>query len=1015
MYTSPRHHRDEVQLLQKRLQYAHRRLLTHPALTSAPSPTDMPDDSTPVPNDMLKHLFNQVVRRELNVDPSDPTSHVHCRAYLEKARSVATGPSLSAPSLVTSLSSGYQSSSLADKSLVQSVAPSPLNPSIYSPSADAAHQLLKRRREEREHQRKLADKAKLDQLQSHQAQQQELHCAQATVEPEAKSSTPTDLPEASVVDGDAEELNQSTMDDDGPTRRTRSASRRSNANDSGRAPKPSCCFCPSPEFAETLPSSKDFKANELLGPFANPKSVTGNSLYVHYECACWAPQVFTDSKTNQLRRVYEEYCRGRQLRCAHCQERGATVGCYVQKCKKVFHFRCLGPGGARRVSRYFVAFCERHAHLAEQESYKTLMNAATIADVAAAYRKDDATHGLDAPHSRYTKLRRREVELIFSTKAKVTSVSAAFHSSGIVFSHRRRTIVQRNERYKVNDGLRAVRMSALDVASGRLAYMAVVGKGDAPAQMSAVDARAAIASPENARIFLLRNLRYSPKWHKKSLYLVKNHVSGAKNRKSQHDRLSRSKSDSDSDAGEEDGDKSDADEEPEGSVMSGEKGILQPKAGLDPSYFSGRYDGDGTPLLLVSLPKRACKRVVDDGDDDDYDDVGKQSSQDPKAQPGPSSLPESNECDAVEADTNKDESPDDKTEKTLVLRPRRGRLPKRRRLQNEASEDSKSNGSSKDATDLSQPLPRSTRAPALKRLKRKDQETEKPQHDKKCSEKFDGSVAEVDDIAKACSEATAAATSAVSPSASIIAPPLEIGATASAGAPKFQKITPVSLKEMKRSDKGSSSSNLGLSGKVKSAWETFLADELPKERLLRPEDSIEDAMRNMARLWSLMTVSQREAYEERARVSATCSIETDAGKGASCRADPSLQAYLEQSRRRSRQGISHVSAREAGLFAGGHDNYGKSAAKTVRNETSKRQGSVSLPRKDKDKRGKSNSRRKNPVNESMDLDEIFPEFDVDACLESDEDDEYGENDVDDEEDYSGHSIRPPPPPRRRRK
>lgn len=1009
MYTSPRHRRDEVQLLQKRLQYAHRRLLTHPALTSAPSPTAMPDDSAPVPNDMLKHLFNQVVRRELSVDPSDPTSHVHCRAYLEQARSVATGPSLSSPSLVTSLSSGYQSSSLADKSLVQSVAPSPLNPSIYSPSADAAHQLLKRRREERERQRKLANNAKLDQLQSHQAQQQELQRAQATVEPEAKSSTPTDLPDTSVVDGDAEELNQSTMDGDGPTRRTRSASRRSNANDSGRAPKPSCCFCPLPEFAETLPS-KDFKANELLGPFANPKSVTGNSLYVHYECACWAPQVFTDSKTNQLRRVYEEYCRGRQLRCAHCQERGATVGCYVQKCKKVFHFRCLGPGGARRVSRYFVAFCERHAHLAEQESYKTLMNAATIADVAAAYRKDDATHGLDAPHSRYTKLRRREVELIFSTKAKVTSVSAAFHSSGIVFSHRRRTIVQRNERYKVNDGLRAVRMSALDVASGRLAYMAVLGKGDAPAQMSAVDARAAIASPENARIFLLRNLRYAPKWNKKSLHLVKNHVSGAKNRKSQQGRHSRSKSHSDSD-GDEEGDKSDADEEPEGSVKSGEKGNLQPKPGMDPSYFSGRYDGDGTPLLLVSPPKKTCKRVVDDCDDDDDDDVEKQSSQDPKAQPGPSSIPENNEG---EADTNKYENPDDKAEKTSVFRSRRGRPPKRRRLQNEASEDSKSNESSKDVADLSQPLPRSTRTPALKRLKRKDQETEKPQNEKKCSDKFDGSTADVDDIAKACNEATAAATSAVSPSASIIAAPLEISATTSVCAAKFQKVTPVNLKEMKRSDRGSSSSNLGLNGKVKSAWETFLADELPKERLLRPEDSIEDAMRNMARLWSLMTVSQREAYEECARVSATCSIETDAGKSASCRVDPSLQAYLEQSRRRGRQGISHVSAREAGLFAGGHDSYGKSAAKTVRHETSKRQGSVSLPRKDKDKRGKSDSRRKNPVNESMDLDEMFPEFDVDACLESDEDDEYADN-VDDDDDYSGRPVRPPPPPRRRRK
>lgn len=71
------------------------------------------------------------------------------------------------------------------------------------------------------------------------------------------------------------------------------------------------------------------------------------------------------------------------------------------------------------------------------------------------------------------------------------------------------------------------------------------------------------------------------------------------------------------------------------------------------------------------------------------------------------------------------------------------------------------------------------------------------------------------------------------------------------------------------------------------------------------------SMRNMARLWSLMTVSQPEAYDERENDSATCTIQNDAAEDASSRVDPSLEAYLEQSHRRAHQDISHLSAMEA--------------------------------------------------------------------------------------------------------
>jgi len=65
------------------------------------------------------------------------------------------------------------------------------------------------------------------------------------------------------------------------------------------------------------------------------------SVYVHHVCAMWAPEVYHDPETDELRYVMSAYLRSRGLTCSVCGENGASVGCYVPECERAFHYCCL--------------------------------------------------------------------------------------------------------------------------------------------------------------------------------------------------------------------------------------------------------------------------------------------------------------------------------------------------------------------------------------------------------------------------------------------------------------------------------------------------------------------------------------------------------------------------------------------------------------------------------------------------------------------------------------------------
>lgn len=620
------------------------------------------------------------------------------------------------------------------------------------------------------------------------------------------------------------------------SRRTRSASSRLRRR-SGNSTPSECCFCPDPNLFD----GKEIES-ELIGPFVNRRGQA--KLFVHFDCACWAPQVFTDVQTGQLRRVFDEYCRGRKLKCSECGGRGATIGCYVQKCKHVFHLRCLAKSGARKVVRYFVAFCSSHAHLGDKKSYQILLEAGTIADVAAAQRRQDSTFGLDAPHSRYTQLRRRETEVIFSSKLRICSHTGAFETSKVVFSHKRKRVLSKSDRLSASDHARALLVSAFDVASGRLAYMSVAGR-EKSETMTAVEARAALASRETSSLLLLRNLRRAPTWTRDQITVIQR---------------------SDDDVS--------------------KAGVVAPA------------------LELSSLDP--CTRATDVrmSEEGDVTHRVKRSS--------------SRVC------------PESETPKTSEYNntPRRSK----RRHVNTSSSDDESPPISRDKSEINQ-----EQSVALPTFKKADTSicfasstpSEQKQHEEPLGRNPDRGITEQ----KSWSEKRV----------------------------REERVDDIQMKKQRVSlqvspdnAKGTGedrSARQGSVDKVKSAWETFLEEQLPKERLLRPDDNEAAAVKNMARLWSLLSPQAREEYHERAKRAA---YEPANEKNISDASDASkdLKETGSDGSGRGKKvaaeaGQTLISGNDPGLFAGRGKVSLPSGKNTeaIKDSFERRQSSVSLPRK----------------------------------------------------------------------
>ncbi|KAM3604228.1 uncharacterized protein V6R79_008192 [Siganus canaliculatus] len=86
-----------------------------------------------------------------------------------------------------------------------------------------------------------------------------------------------------------------------------------------------CCFCH--QFGDGLTDGPARLLNLDL------------DVWVHLNCALWSTEVY-ETQAGALINVELALRRGQTVRCAYCQQTGATSGCHRLRCTNVYHFTC---------------------------------------------------------------------------------------------------------------------------------------------------------------------------------------------------------------------------------------------------------------------------------------------------------------------------------------------------------------------------------------------------------------------------------------------------------------------------------------------------------------------------------------------------------------------------------------------------------------------------------------------------------------------------------------------------
>ncbi|KAJ2805259.1 hypothetical protein H4R20_002163 [Coemansia guatemalensis] len=126
---------------------------------------------------------------------------------------------------------------------------------------------------------------------------------------------------------------------------------------------PRCAFC----------SEDDQYQRDLLGAFAAEQpfvlsmerddgTVRRRRFWAHTACAKYSPEVLV-TEAGQWFNVAAALRRARTIKCAECKRRGATIGCFHDRCQKSFHVACAGmPKSFFESGRIF--WCPKHARMA---------------------------------------------------------------------------------------------------------------------------------------------------------------------------------------------------------------------------------------------------------------------------------------------------------------------------------------------------------------------------------------------------------------------------------------------------------------------------------------------------------------------------------------------------------------------------------------------------------------------------------------------------------------------------
>eukprot|EP00793_Prasinoderma_coloniale_P006597 PRCOL_00001427-RA len=126
-----------------------------------------------------------------------------------------------------------------------------------------------------------------------------------------------------------------------------------------------CALCGGGDGAAGGAEGEGGAGAAALGPLLGPYGA--DLILVHKACAIWSPEVYEDDN-GELKNIEKAVRRGRHLYCSYCGEKGATVGCRVEKCKCSYHVLCAYEADCQLAN--WLVSCPDHADAAHQAAVK---------------------------------------------------------------------------------------------------------------------------------------------------------------------------------------------------------------------------------------------------------------------------------------------------------------------------------------------------------------------------------------------------------------------------------------------------------------------------------------------------------------------------------------------------------------------------------------------------------------------------------------------------------------------
>ncbi|XAR58664.1 Histone-lysine N-methyltransferase [Bertholletia excelsa] len=118
-----------------------------------------------------------------------------------------------------------------------------------------------------------------------------------------------------------------------------------------------CAFCQTSGVTEkTGPMMHYLNGKEVM-----PDAAThSKAIPVHKLCVEWTPQTYFVG--DMVKNLKAEVARAAKLKCSTCNLRGASLGCFVQSCRKSYHVPCaIGISGCRWDFEDFLMLCPSHS------------------------------------------------------------------------------------------------------------------------------------------------------------------------------------------------------------------------------------------------------------------------------------------------------------------------------------------------------------------------------------------------------------------------------------------------------------------------------------------------------------------------------------------------------------------------------------------------------------------------------------------------------------------------------